>query len=348
MKKIIAVLIILALALSMAACGAKSAETTETTLLETTEAAAAEAGYYPLTVTDQAGRSVTLESQPEKIVSGYYISSSLLIALGQADKMVGIEAKADKRAIYGLSAPKLQQLPSVGTAKAFDLEGCAALSPDLVILPLKLREAAASLEALGIPTILVNPENQDLLNEARDLVAAALNCQEAADLLEDFTGYTQAQLETALAGEDKPLVYLAGNSSFLSTAGSGMYQSSLIALAGGRNAAAEITDSYWAEVDYEQMLAWNPDYIVLAADASYPVEDVLADPNLSGITAITEGRVYQLPSAAEAWDSPVPGGILGAVWMASILHPEVVTEDSCLATIEVFYETFYGFSYAAQ
>ena len=88
---------------------------------------------YPLTVTDQAGRQVTIESKPEKLVSGYYISTSVLIALGLDDEMAGIEAKANKRAIYKLSAPELMDLPSVGSAKEFDLEGCAALEPDLVI-----------------------------------------------------------------------------------------------------------------------------------------------------------------------------------------------------------------------
>ncbi|MFR6588965.1 MAG: hypothetical protein ACLURV_00685 [Gallintestinimicrobium sp.] len=34
--------------------------------------------------------------------------------------MVGIEAKAGKRAIYKLAAPDLIELPSVGTAKEFD------------------------------------------------------------------------------------------------------------------------------------------------------------------------------------------------------------------------------------
>ena len=33
---------------------------------------------YPLTVTDQAGRTVTFEKAPEKIASSYYISTSLL------------------------------------------------------------------------------------------------------------------------------------------------------------------------------------------------------------------------------------------------------------------------------
>ena len=98
---------------------------------------------YPMTLTDMAGRTVTLNAKPEKLVSGYYISTSALIALGLEDNLVGVEAKADKRAIYRLSAPQLVDLPSVGTAKEFDLEGCIALQPDLVILPLKLKEAAA-------------------------------------------------------------------------------------------------------------------------------------------------------------------------------------------------------------
>ena len=115
---------------------------------------------YPVTVTDQAGRQVTIESQPETLVSGYYITTSLLIALGLQDELVGIEAKADTRPIYALSAPELLELPSVGTAKEFDLEGCAALAPDLVILPLKLESAADSLAELGIPALLVNPRTR--------------------------------------------------------------------------------------------------------------------------------------------------------------------------------------------
>ena len=81
----------------------------------------------PVTLTDAAGRQVTIETEPETLVSGYYITTSMLIALGQQDKLVGIEAKADTRPIYALAAPELLELPSVGTAKEFDLEGCAAL-----------------------------------------------------------------------------------------------------------------------------------------------------------------------------------------------------------------------------
>ena len=325
MKKLLALVLALAMLLSSAVCMAEG---------------------YPVTVTDQAGRKVTIEEKPEKLVSGYYISTSLLIALGLEEQMVGIEAKADKRPIYKLSAPELIDLPNVGTAKEFDLEGCTALEPDLVILPLKLKNAAETLESLGIDVLLVNPEDQELLTGMMDLIAAATGTVEEVQKLKDFTANQEAMLAEKLENAEKPTVYLAGNSSMLSTAGDAMYQSDMIRLAGGVNAATEIADAYWVEISYEQLLAWDPEYIVLASDASYTVEDVLADPNLAACKAVVNGHVYQLPNKAEAWDSPVPSAILGAVWLANVLHPEQFSQDACNALIDEYYETFYGFTYS--
>ena len=301
---------------------------------------------YPVTVTDQAGREVTIAEEPVKLVSGYYISSSLLIALELDSKMVGVEAKADKRPIYKLSAPELIDLPNVGSAKNFDLEGCIALEPDLVILPLKLKDSAAALEELGINVILVNPENQQLFLEMADIIATATNTVERKNSLVEFINEQDAMLDSAMAGAEAAKVYLAGNSDFLSTACNGMYQSDMISNAGGINVAGEIDDTYWVETDYEQVLAWNPEYIIIAAEADYSVEDVLSDENLAVCDAVVNGNVYKIPSKAEAWDSPVPGGILGSVWLGSVIHPDLISEEKCNSIIEEFYETFYDFKYS--
>ena len=146
--------LLLAAAMALTACGSTAAvsseaaasavapEVTASPEEAAVEPAAAETAVtYPLTVTDQLGREVTIETEPKTLASGYYISTSLLIALGVQDELVGVEAKADKRTIYSLSAPELQSLPSIGTAKEFDLEGCAALTPDLVIVPVKLKDS---------------------------------------------------------------------------------------------------------------------------------------------------------------------------------------------------------------
>ena len=357
MKKLIALLLVLAMTVSFAACGqsGKPDETTgapvETTAapVETTQApveTTAAPSHYPITVTDHAGREVVIAEEPQKLVSGYYISTSLLIALDLEEKLVGIEAKADKRAIYKLAAPELIVLPNVGTAKEFDLEGCAALEPDLVILPLKLKNAVETLEGLGIQVLLVNPENQELLTQMIHMIAAATNTEDKAAQLLGFTTEQEAYLAQTLAGAQTPSVYLAGNSSMLSTAGNAMYQSDMIRLAGGVNVAAEIEDTYWVEISYEQLLSWDPAYIILASDATYTAADVLADPNLANCAAVVNGNVYQLPNKAEAWDSPVPSGILGALWLANILHGDLLSDADCAEKMDAYYETFYNFTYS--
>lgn len=299
---------------------------------------------YPVTLTDQLGRLVTLEKEPETIVSGYYISTSLLIALNRQDRLSGVEAKAGSRSLYQLSAPDIISLPSVGTAKEFDLEGCAALAPDLVILPAKLKDMIPPLEELGLTVLAVKPENQELLEETILLLGTAANSLDAANSLLTYMQGQLARMKENVAGTEAPLVYLASNSSLLSTAGPGMYQNSLIENAAGRNAASELTDSYWAEISYEQLLAWDPEYIILAADASYTVDSVVSDPNLSECAAVKNGQVYQLPGSVEAWDSPVPGSFLGSLWLASILHPEQYPAASWETAVTEYYETFYRFS----
>lgn len=359
LKKLSAMLLALALSVSTTACGNSTASTTtaaETAAEVTTEAASESAAEtsaaagdemtvtYPVTITDHLGREVTIEKQPESFVSGYYISTSLMIALGLDDQLVGVEAKADKRNIYKLSAPELTELPSVGTAKEFDLEGCAALKPDLVIVPTKLKDSIPAMEELGLTVIAVNPEDQTKLFETIDMISTAADVVEKGQKLEYWISDALEGLKKSLDGVETPSVYLAGNSALLQTAGPEMYQSTLIENAGGVNAASDITDTYWADTSYERILSWNPDYIVLAADADYDVDSVLNDSALADCTAVKEGHIAQIPSDIEALDSPVPASFLGSCYVASILHPDVVTEDDFKTTEKNFYETFYGFT----
>ncbi|MEA4891938.1 MAG: ABC transporter substrate-binding protein [Peptococcaceae bacterium] len=351
-NKIIALLLILCLAFSLAACGnqapgnyGQSMGGQEQNDGETGDGQNGGEASGPVTVTDQAGREVTIEGPVEKIVSGYYISSSACIALGLTEKMAGIEAKAASRPIYKLAAPGLMDLPNVGTAKEFDLEGCIALEPDLVILPLKLKDSAETMTKMGIPTILVNPESHELLVEAIELIARAAGADAAADKLIAYYNTEMAeidQLTGELSEDARPLVYMSGNSSYLTTSPRDMYQSSLISAAGGKNAAGEIEGASWTEVSYEQLLAMDPQVIVIPAEAAYEKEDILKDPQLTGLAAVKAGAVYKMPDAFEAWDSPVPSGILGSKWLLSVLHEDLYPFSDFQADVKAFYGEFYG------
>lgn len=322
MKRILAIILVLALVLSLCA--------------------AAE-GAFPVTVTDQAGREVTIEREPETIVCGYYIATSMLIALDQDEKLAGIENDADKRPVYALSAPHLLKLPGMGNVKLFDLEACATLDPDLVVLPLRQADTAPTLEELGYTVLFVNPESPELLAQSISLLGAATGSSERAQALNAHIEGALSALEAAIGDAEKPSVYLSGNSSFLKTAGPAMYQHNLIERGGGENVAAELSDTYWAEISYEQLLAWDPEAILMATDASYTAEEVLSDPNLQSLRAVESGRVYKLPNAIESWDSPVPASFLGSLYLASVLHPDRFSEQSYAEAVRAFYLEFYGF-----
>ena len=299
---------------------------------------------FPVTLTDQTGREVTIEAEPQRIVSGYYISTSACIALGLEERMDAVEAKANTRPIYALAAPELIALPNVGTAKAFDLEACLAAEPDLVILPKRLKDAAATLSEFGVSVLLVNPEDDALLTEMLLLLGEATGTQARA---QELCGFIAAQLALCgekLAGAEPVTALVLGVSDRLTCAPGDMYQSALLAGAGAVNAALALTGGSWAALSYEELLAMNPQALVIPAEAAYTAADVLGDPELARLQAVESGAVYAMPTAFEAWDSPVPSGVLGTLWLAQTLHPELYGEALYRDAAKALYETYYGFT----
>lgn len=356
-KKIFIVSIVMAFSFLFTACGSEQLQDVQTSgvneELSVSDEALDEAmvnieddekNVYPLSIIDQSGREVVIEKKPESLVSSYYITTSALLALGLEDSIKGIESNPEKRPLYQLCNANLFDVANVGSPKEFDLEVCASIEPDLVILPMRAKDMIEPLEQLGITVMIVNPESQDDIINMISLIAKATDCTDRANdlitYIEDKTQY----LKEKTADCEKITVYLGGNSSFLSTASKGMYQNDLISLAGGLNVAGTIDDTYWVESSYEQILDWNPEAVVFASDASYTVDEIGIDTYLKDCRAIADKKVYQIPSNIEAWDSPVPSSFLGAVYLASVLHPDLISEKEYEDMVKEYYELFYGFS----
>ena len=298
----------------------------------------------PITLEDQTGRTVTLEEPADTIVSCYYVSSYAVMALGLSERMVGIENKADTREIYHLASPAFLDLPAVGTMKESNVELIASLAPELVIMPEKLAESAQTLTDLGLNVLLVNPENHDDLCEMLSLIGQACGVSAKAEELIAYYDEKMEDLESLTAGAAEPVVYMGGNSSYLTTAPADMYQSSLIDLAGGQNAGAALEGEYWTEVSYETILSYNPDVFVIPSGADYTADDIRGDAQLASLPAVQNNAIYTMPSQLEEWDSPIPSGILGAMWLTSMLHPDLYSTDTFAEEAAEFYETFYGFT----
>ena len=68
------------------------------------------------------------------------------------------------------------------------------------------------------------------------------------------------------------------------------------------------------------------------------------DPQLADLPAVQNGAVYTMPQGLDEWDSPTPSGILGVLWLTSVLHPEAYPCEEFTADAQAFYQTFYGFT----
>ena len=291
-------------------------------------------------IVDQTGREVTIPEEVTKIVSCYYTATSSFIALGEDDKLVGIEKGAETRELYEMAAPQLLDLPAVGSGKGLNIEETLALDPDVVVMPVRLSENVEILEQAGIAVVLVNPESIEELLEMFEILAVISDSQ---DKMEDLVAFYD---ESILKIQDLQLeptknVYLSSNSSYLSSATSKMYQKFMIETAGGIFVANDLEDSYWVNISPEQLQNYNPDVWLSVYGASYKIEEILNDERFSNINAVKNQQVYTIPSRLEGWDYPTPSAILGILYTANILHEDKYTDEMLENDVSEFYKEFY-------
>lgn len=362
-KRILAILLAMVMVLQLTACG--GGESGENSSQQTPESSAVEPASEPteepppipepteeptpqpeaesITVTDQAGREVTLEKPAEKIVSCYYLATASLLTLGQKGKVVGVEMKADSRPLYALAAPEFLELPGVGSGKETNIEAIAALEPDLVLLSAKQKDAADTLTELGIPTALVEPETYDLFNGLIEMLGKLCGCEdEAGELICYYDSMVEKVTGLTADVEIRPQVYLCGSGSYLRSCAGGMYQRQMIDMAGGACVSAELEGSKWLDVSAEQLAAWDPEIIFAVSYAEYTLDDIRSDPALAGVKAIAEDKLYTVPSEIEAWDYPQPSSILGLLWMTHVLHPELVSYEEYVDEAKNFYRIYFN------
>ena len=293
-----------------------------------------------VTVLDQAGRTVTVPVPPSRVASAFGVATAYLYALGAGDLVVGARYLGipDSPLTRGVMA----RIDPAWADKAFPgdvtAETVVALRADLVVGGLRHHKLAALLADVGIPSVLYAAETFDAVRDAIALTGKVLGREEKARELAAFFDEVLAQVGP-VATPAGPRVLCVGTHP-LRVAAAGMYQSQLVALAGGKP-ASDLPGTAWQDVNPEQILLWDPEVIVIAPYGTARPESFLADPVFAGLSAVRTGRVYKMPQLLFAWDNPIPESVLGVVWLAELLHPGRL--PGALEAYAVrFYREFYG------
>lgn len=272
---------------------------------------------YPMTITDGAGREVTIEVEPQAIVSLAPSNTEILYALGLGDKVVGVTE-------YCNFPPEAAEKPKVGGFSDVDTEKVTELAPDLILVAnIHVTEVVPALEKLGLTVVVIDPSDIPGVLEGIRLVGKITAQEEEA---ESLTAGLQERIDAvtkAVEGREKPRVFWE-LSSDLWTAGPGSFINDLIVRAGGENIAAG-AEAPWAQLSNEAIIEADPQVIFLA-DHPYgeTVESVAARPGWGTISAVVNGRIIEVEDT-DIFSRPGPRVVDALEMAARALHPDAFT-----------------------
>ena len=271
-----------------------------------------------MSVVDDAGRTVEVVKNPQRLVSLAPSNTEILFALGLGDKVVGVTDFCD----YPEEAKAIEQ---VGTYFEPNIEIIFSLSPDLVLAITSLPEVIAKLEELGVPALILDPSDLEGILADIQLVGQATGAEtEAEALVSELRGRIAVVTEKAGEAKERVRVFCeidATDPSKPWASGPGSFMDAMIHLSGGTNVAAD-ADSPWPQLSAEEIIAKDPEIIILA-DSKYGVtaESVGERPGWDVITAVKEGAIYDIDD--DLISRPGPRIVDGLETVAKIIHPEL-------------------------
>ena len=316
---LVALALLLSSALLVAGCGSGTASTETTASPATTASTVAQPaeGTFPVTVTDDNGKSATIKAKPMRIVSTAPANTWTLFALGVGDRVVGTTSLPGE-------PPEAAGIAKIGDFQA-NTEAIMALSPDLVVGYSGNEEALAPVQAAGAPVLILNAMTLDQIYANITTVGAATGATgKAAEVVDSIKAQIKAVSDVTSKLDSSPKVFFALDNT-LWTAGPDSFVDELIKLAGGTNIGS-MSDTLAAGQKYfqltpEQLVAADPD-IVLLPKSTYTkgIEEFTGDPRFAGMSAVKSGQVFIVD------DVPItqPGIHVGEglQTLAKAIHPE--------------------------
>lgn len=302
-------------------------------------------------IIDQLGREVVIPDNVEKVAATHIYGGKMLFAMGQKDKIafqmqIGKDtealAKIDKQ--YGSLPTAISSPNGVDTPEAMISLGVDVVFTDAA----RGVEEAEIFANAGITTIAVSGETFEEVYETAEIMGKVFDCPEKAIELKDFIEELRTTVYDRvkdLPAEDKPVVLVSGSGGVYTAATADMFQHQMVETAGGKN-AGENLNGRWANISAEDIILLDPDYIVLGSTfGASTVESVLSDPALQSVTAIKNKNVYNFPSTLGWWDFPLPQSVLGIIWTAKTIHPDIFEDIDIKETADSVYKYIYGYTY---
>ena len=243
-----------------------------------------------ITVTDDAGRTVTIAQTPNRIVSLAPSITEDLYALGLGDKVVGTTT-------YCNYPPAANNTTKVGGFGTPSMETIVSLKPDIVFSSsLNNETVTKALESYGIPTVVIEPKDLSGILDNLSLIGKTTGTTgNSSALVANLTQRLNKSNATNNATQTRVLYLVWWEPP--TSAGADTFEGDIIARAGATNIAKLANVSGYGTMSKESVVALNP-LVIIANSAmnSTVIEQIKSDPALATVDAIKNGKVFILNS----------------------------------------------------
>jgi len=309
-------LLVVALALSLAACGAESKQADVNASADQVEKEAQVETGEALTLIDDLGNKHKFAETPSSVATLNPGMMDILLALGAnvtGRPTISSEMKAEVKAIQEIGNP---HEPS--------FEQIAALNPEVLIVPASFQQFATTIEATGTKVIYSSMNSVDDIKKTITNYGVLFNNTAKADEL-------VAQIDKKIAKDETQstldaLIVYGAPGTYLAALDNSLY-GDILKKAGGKNIAADLpaTDKFptYANLSVEKIVERNPKVIMLITHANPETvkegfeKQLKENAAWKNLDAVKNNQIIILP--ADLFDNPGTQVIEAIDYMRDVL-----------------------------
>lgn len=308
---------------------------------------AATPAFEVVTITDRRGRPIKLPTPSDRIADGWPAHTAVLITLGAAGRIVATANSPSARPWMYRVAPQLYNAQFVQGGN-FNVEELIARRTQLVFLT-PGTAIGDVLARSGLTVVDMTFHDFATLRSCITQTAALLGGK-ALGRADAYLRHLDTELGTVTSvtqsipmGKRPSILHLAQVSPAITTDGSNTLIDAWINAAGGKNAASDI-DGNARPVSIEQVAAWDPDIIVIAAAAARKQKP----PGFNTLRAAREDAVLTNPEGIFPWDRYGTELPLQLIWAAQQCQPSLFKHIDLIAKTIAFYRRFLAYDLKEQ
>ena len=356
-KRVIAFLMTLVIAFSFCACGGGDKTPTK-----------AREGYH--LVLDSMGRTVEVPDNPHKIAAMNGPTFEMCLCLGAADRVVLTKKPQTSNYPAALlvypGVAKIDGFNNISPNAEVNIEDYLQRGIDLAlyynnevevkkfdnagiaaVVPVLSTSDIADLETcLGMSIETYKERSVTSMRVVAEAVGG-----ESLEIYEKWKDYTNGIIDMLyertkdLKEEDLPTVYWGNTwgenvlSSYVIT--NRAYE---IRLAGGKLLGPTIGSNF-PEVTAEQLIEWDPQYILVDNHGNNPdgvIVSVMLDSKFQNLTAVKNNDLHRIPAGVFFLDKGSTTALM-TLWLATIIQPELFSDISMLDELKDYYKEFYRY-----